>query len=285
MDATVQPPRSKLSSAMMQAESYNRRGFFVFDHALDADTVARAITEIDPWEAKVERYLQTQPNGRRFIAEAGGISFTTDLVKHSQFIRDLSASPIIAGVCRDLLGPNVRLYRDQAVYKKPEYPKLFLVAGLHIGAWSIDSWSTPRAAKLPARSPIALNDLQQALDAEFAPVVKDGLLKQSTGCGVAIGILDHDQRRVFTYGAAYADSIFEIGSVTKTFTGLALAQLAAQGKVRLDEPIRPLVFPNVAAASVSGEITLLDLVTHRSGLLQRSREPRAERSRQSVRRL
>ena len=119
----VQPPFEVISND--QAESYNERGYFVFDHALDADTVARAIAEIDPWEARVERYLHTQPNGRRFIAEAGGISFTTDLVKHSQFIRDLSASPVIAGVCRDLLGPNVRLYRDQAVYKKPEYPKLF----------------------------------------------------------------------------------------------------------------------------------------------------------------
>jgi D-alanyl-D-alanine-carboxypeptidase/D-alanyl-D-alanine-endopeptidase len=143
---------------------------------------------------------------------------------------------------------------------------VLLVAGLHIGAWSIDSWSAPRAAKLPARSPIALNDLQQALDTEFAPVVKDGLLRPSTGCGIAIGIIDHGQRRVFTYGAAQADSIFEIGSVTKTFTGLALAQLAAQGKVRLDEPVRPILFPNVAAAPVSAEITLLDLVTHRSGL-------------------
>ena len=111
-----------------------------------------------------------------------------------------------------------------------------------------------------------MNDLQQALDAEFAPVVKDGLLRPSTGCGVAIGIIDHAQRRVFTYGAAHADSIFEIGSVTKTLTGLALAQLAAQGKVRLDEPVRPILFPNLAAAPMSAEITLLDLVTHRSGL-------------------
>lgn len=145
--------------------------------------------------------------------------------------------------------------------------RVLLVAGLHIGAWSIDSWSTPRATKLPARYPIALNDLQQALDAEFAAVVRNGLLKPSTGCGVAIGIIDHGQRRLFTYGAAHADSIFEIGSVTKTFTGLALAQLAAQGKVRLDQPVRPLLFPdNLPAAPISGEITLLDLITHRSGL-------------------
>ena len=56
-------------------------------------------------------------------------------------------------------------------------------------------------------------------------------------------------------------------SVTKTFTGLALAQLAAQGKVRLDQPVRPLLFPdNLPAAPISEEITLLDLITHRSGL-------------------
>src|SRR5258708_2197631 len=101
-------------------------------------------------------------------------------------------------------------------------------AGLRVGFWSLDSSPTPQAAILPAQPPIALADLNHALDAEFAPVVKDGLLRTSTGCGVAIGVIDHEQRRVFTYGSARADSIFQIGSITKTFTGLALAQLAVQ---------------------------------------------------------
>jgi D-alanyl-D-alanine-carboxypeptidase/D-alanyl-D-alanine-endopeptidase len=138
--------------------------------------------------------------------------------------------------------------------------------GLRVGPWSLDSSSTPQAAKLPARAPIALADLRSALDAEFAPIVKDGLLRQSTGCGVAIGVIDHGERRVFTYGAAHADSIFEIGSVTKTFTGLALAQLAVQRKVRLDEPLRPILFPDLAAGTPGTEITLIDLATHHSGL-------------------
>jgi serine-type D-Ala-D-Ala carboxypeptidase/endopeptidase len=141
----------------------------------------------------------------------------------------------------------------------------FAAAGLRLGLWSIDS-QTPQAAKLPARPPIALADLQQTLDAEFAPVVKDGLLKESTGCGMAIGVIDHGERRVFAYGAARADSIFEIGSVTKTFTGLALAQLVVQRKVSLDQPLRPILFPDIAAGPHETEITLLDLVTHRSGL-------------------
>ena len=138
-------------------------------------------------------------------------------------------------------------------------------AGLRLGLWSIDS-STPRAANLPARPPIAIDDLKQALDAEFAPVLKDGLLRQSTGCGVVIGVIDHGKRRMFNYGAARADSIFEIGSITKTFTGLALAQLAMQRKVSLDEPLRPILFPDIAASPNETEITLLDLATHRSGL-------------------
>jgi D-alanyl-D-alanine-carboxypeptidase/D-alanyl-D-alanine-endopeptidase len=137
-------------------------------------------------------------------------------------------------------------------------------AGLRLGLWT--SSPTGQASNLPARPPVSLADLQQALDAEFAPVVKDGLLRESTGCGVAIGVVDHGKRRIFTYGAARADSIFQIGSVTKTFTGLALAQLAAQQKVRLDEPLGPILFPDIAAGSPATEITLLDLATYRSGL-------------------
>jgi len=104
------------------------------------------------------------------------------------------------------------------------------------------------------------------LDAEFAPVVRDGLLKKSLGCGVAIGVVDRGIRREFSYGAARNDSIFEIGSITKTFTGLALAQFVVQGKLKLDAPIRSLIFPGLSAGTAGTEITLLDLATHRSGL-------------------
>jgi ectoine hydroxylase-related dioxygenase (phytanoyl-CoA dioxygenase family) len=108
-----------------QAESYNSRGYFVLERALDAATVARAIDAIDPYEARVESYLRAQPGRRALISEADGISFTVHLVKRSSVLRELSAAPLFAGLCRDLIGPEVRLYWDQAVYKKPEYPKLF----------------------------------------------------------------------------------------------------------------------------------------------------------------
>ena len=35
------------------------------------------------------------------------------------------STPVSLGLCRDLLGPDVNLYWDQAVYKKPEKPRRF----------------------------------------------------------------------------------------------------------------------------------------------------------------
>jgi phytanoyl-CoA hydroxylase len=119
----AKPPFRRITEE--QGRSFNQLGYFVIENALDPATVERAIGEIDPWESKVERYLREQPDRRHFIAEADGISFTTHLVKRSQFLRELSAAPIFTDLCRDLIGPDVRLYNDQAVYKKPEYPKHF----------------------------------------------------------------------------------------------------------------------------------------------------------------
>jgi len=108
-----------------QARSFNQRGFFVLENALAPETIARTIEAIDPYEAKVEQLLRAHPGRRISIAEADGISFTVHLVKRSKILRELSAAPVFADLCHDLIGPDVRLYWDQAVYKKPEYPKPF----------------------------------------------------------------------------------------------------------------------------------------------------------------
>jgi CubicO group peptidase (beta-lactamase class C family) len=64
-----------------------------------------------------------------------------------------------------------------------------------------------------------------------------------------------------------ADSVFEIGSVTKTFTALLLADVVSRGEVRLEDPIGLYLPPGVSAPSRGErEITLLDLVTHTSRL-------------------
>jgi len=63
-----------------------------------------------------------------------------------------------------------------------------------------------------------------------------------------------------------AGTIFEIGSVTKTFTATLLADMAREGIVALDDPVQRYL-PDAVRLPVRGRaITLEDLATHRSGL-------------------
>jgi ectoine hydroxylase-related dioxygenase (phytanoyl-CoA dioxygenase family) len=112
------PPGPYRRITAEQARSWDQNGYFLLENALDRPTVERVIAEIDPWEAKVEAALREQ-GGKRFIARADEITFTVHLVLRSQFLRELCAGPVFQDLGHDLLGPDVRLYWDQAVYKKP----------------------------------------------------------------------------------------------------------------------------------------------------------------------
>ncbi|HLK68328.1 MAG TPA: serine hydrolase domain-containing protein [Bryobacteraceae bacterium] len=93
-----------------------------------------------------------------------------------------------------------------------------------------------------------------------------GVEDHPPGWGVSIGVSKQGVRRVFSYGTARPDSLFEIGSLTKTFTTLALARMAVDGKVFLDKPVRE---PDPRATPVRSPwqpITFLDLATDRSSL-------------------
>ncbi len=63
------------------------------------------------------------------------------------------------------------------------------------------------------------------------------------------------------------DTVFEIGSITKVFTALLLADMALRGVVAWDEPVARLLPPFVHVPRFGEtQITLLDLATHTSGL-------------------
>jgi CubicO group peptidase (beta-lactamase class C family) len=63
------------------------------------------------------------------------------------------------------------------------------------------------------------------------------------------------------------DTLFVLGSVTKTFTATTLMRLVAEGKVRLDAPVRQYI-PELKLADEQSakEITVLNLLNHTSGL-------------------
>ncbi|HEY5800905.1 MAG TPA: serine hydrolase domain-containing protein, partial [Burkholderiaceae bacterium] len=92
--------------------------------------------------------------------------------------------------------------------------------------------------------------------------------------GVVVGMVDAKGPRVTSYGAVAAggapvdgDTVFEIGSVSKTFTATLLADMVQRGEVALDDPISKYLPASVKTPKRDGkEITLLDLATQTSGL-------------------
>lgn len=83
----------------------------------------------------------------------------------------------------------------------------------------------------------------------------------TTGRDDRTGISDVPQ------GAPDGDTVYEIGSITKVFTGLLLADAVERGLVRLDRPVRELL-PDRFHLPTYGprEIRLVHLATHSSGL-------------------
>jgi D-alanyl-D-alanine-carboxypeptidase/D-alanyl-D-alanine-endopeptidase len=59
--------------------------------------------------------------------------------------------------------------------------------------------------------------------------------------------------------------MFEIGSITKTFTALALAREIEQGRMRLDQPVQELLPSGVQLPEPARAVTLRHLTTHTSG--------------------
>lgn len=64
-----------------------------------------------------------------------------------------------------------------------------------------------------------------------------------------------------------ASTVFEIGSITKAFTGILLADMVLKGEVALDDPVTRHLPPGTKVPEVNGAtITLRHLTTHTSGL-------------------
>lgn len=108
-----------------QRAAFARDGYVVVPDIASADEVATVTAELDELEAKTERWLRTQEGERANIAEADAITFTAWCVTRSPAARAFTKHPKLLALCSELLGPDVNLYWDQAVYKKPEKPRPF----------------------------------------------------------------------------------------------------------------------------------------------------------------
>jgi CubicO group peptidase (beta-lactamase class C family) len=109
--------------------------------------------------------------------------------------------------------------------------------------------------------------------AEVVDAVREALEETSTP-GTAVGIWHDGEEHVEGLGVTSvenpldvtADTLFQIGSITKTFTATTAMVLVEQGKLDLDEPVRTYV-PELRLAdeSVAARATMRHLLTHTGG--------------------
>ena len=108
-----------------QVEQFDRDGFVVLPDVFGDDELDPLIEAIDRNESATDDFLRTLDDGRISIAETGAITFTIHLVEREPVAAAFARHPVFADLCHDLVGSDVRLYWDQAVYKKPEKPRRF----------------------------------------------------------------------------------------------------------------------------------------------------------------
>jgi len=117
--------------------------------------------------------------------------------------------------------------------------------------------------------------LQVPSDGEIREILVRRIDQQKQAVGIVVGVVEPAGRRIVAYGrrakddlgALDGDSIFEIGSLSKVFTSLLLADMVQRKEVALDDPAAKYLPDHVKVPARSGRsITLVDLSTHTSGL-------------------
>jgi len=112
-------------------------------------------------------------------------------------------------------------------------------------------------------------------DAEVGRLVENRVQTAKKASGIVVGILDEKGTRFVAAGESSAtrkqapdgDTVFEIGSITKAFTGILLADMALRGEVKLEDPVSKYLPETVKVPEFEGRaITLLDLTTQSSAL-------------------
>ena len=94
--------------------------------------------------------------------------------------------------------------------------------------------------------------------------------------GISVGLINKTESNTFHVGEIKKasgiipteETLFEIGSMTKTFTAILAAQLQQEGILSLDEPITKYLPEFVNSEFDKKNITLFHLLTHTSGIIE-----------------
>ena len=111
-------------------------------------------------------------------------------------------------------------------------------------------------------------------DADLLALIQERV-ERGGATGIVLGVREADgTHRFVSFGdpgpgalPLGQKSVFEIGSISKVFTGVLLAEMAGRGEVSLDDPVQEYLPPGVEMPSRNGrQIRLVDLSMHSSGL-------------------
>lgn len=102
---------------------FTRDGYVFFEQLLPEGDVAR-LTELVEIQVRAHQRELMEQNGQG-VSRAGEISFTQHLAERDPRIAELVRHPRLVEVATRLLGPELDLYWDQAVYKLPDTPRDF----------------------------------------------------------------------------------------------------------------------------------------------------------------
>ncbi len=118
------------------------------------------------------------------------------------------------------------------------------------------------------------NPLKDSLDFLVENAIRPYIQKGNT-CGLVVAVIHKDKVRRYSYGSTNTQiqhlpdpdqTIFEIGSITKTFNSLLLAEEIVAGKMKPDDPVNLYLPDSIPALRFQGKsITLKDLANHTSG--------------------
>ncbi len=112
--------------------------------------------------------------------------------------------------------------------------------------------------------------MQERVKALMQPLIDERWAR-----GMIVGVLQDGQKDYFRFGTVGVQSrrrpdkntVFEIGSITKVFTSLLLAEMTVKEEIGLDDELRKYLPKELKLPDPGGKpITLRDLATHASGL-------------------
>jgi D-alanyl-D-alanine-carboxypeptidase/D-alanyl-D-alanine-endopeptidase len=155
---------------------------------------------------------------------------------------------------------------------------IVILIGSHIASTAIKSiHSSESITSFPKPSlqkKIQEQKIFQITD-ELKETIESLIDNNKTNAGIVVGLVNPNGTQFYGYGnmsnanpiTVDKDTIFAIGSITKVFTTILLADMVNSGLVNLDDPIEKYFPPSVKAPTYNGQkIILENLATHTSGL-------------------